>query len=104
MVSAASMSLSMRGRPFVGPSSVTVRFNSREPRDLGPRLPLDALFLVAERVDQRAKRGEAPLSIRIIPLDDRHLRSGHTRDRARIRPSSSPWRRRVGQARPVCRA
>jgi hypothetical protein len=59
----------VRGRPFVGPSCYrAVQF--AQPRDLCFRLPLDALFLVPERVDQRPKRCEASPG---ISLDRRDL-------------------------------
>ena len=69
MTSAASMSVSMRGRPSVGPPSVDAIVQFAQAPHLVLGVPRDALAAIAELVGQRSERGEAPIGVGIVALD-----------------------------------
>ncbi len=103
MVSQASMSESIFGRPAVGPS-MTLPFRSASSwtsclvSQLMPLPPLPSFS------SNGPSRREARVRLRIVAFDDRDVRHGLAGDRARIRPSSSPSAHRAARARPACRA
>src|SRR5215831_17711459 len=78
MTSAASISLSMRGRPLVGPPSLQVKLSCERPRtsssvfQLMPLPPLPSL-------SARSKRREATVGVGVIAFDNRDLRRVNTR-------------------------
>ena len=76
MTSAASMALSIRASPLVGPSSVTSPLSAFEVFDFMLGVPRNAFAAIADIGHERSKRGKAFVEIWVIALDHRHRRHG----------------------------